>query len=337
MAVAIDNLKRIKLVLTIFLAILGLLLIFLLSLYFFSFKEVKLTINSSTKKIVSNAQTVEQLLKERKVKISRYDLVKPSLNTYLEPGTEVKVLTAIPVKVSINEKKKVVWTVNRTVKKLLAQIGIKPSPNVIVSPAVNSKLTTGMNINILLVRRWIEKIQLEIPFETKRVDDANLTKGLTKVITKGKPGIKEKIVEHLVAGDKEIKQIVKSEQVLAQPVPQLVKVGTRVPRRPSLASLPGPQVARGSRTLIMVATAYAAGTGGAGWRTATGTGVYRGIVAVDPRVIPLGTRLYIEGYGPAVAADTGGAIRGNRIDLGFGSRAEAMQFGRRSVVVHIVN
>ena len=58
---------------------------------------------------------------------------------------------------------------------------------------------------------------------------------------------------------------------------------------------------------------------------------------MDPRYIPLGTRLYIEGYGHAVAGDTGSAIKGNRIDLGQDTRYSAEKVGRRSVVVHILN
>lgn len=70
-----------------------------------------------------------------------------------------------------------------------------------------------------------------------------------------------------------------------------------------------------------------------GNRTATGTWPEEGIVAVDPEVIPLGTQLYVEGYGPAVAADTGGDIKGNRIDLYMSTDAECWEFGRREVRV----
>ncbi|MBO8169321.1 MAG: LysM peptidoglycan-binding domain-containing protein [Thermoanaerobacteraceae bacterium] len=71
-------------------------------------------------------------------------------------------------------------------------------------------------------------------------------------------------------------------------------------------------------------------------RTSIGYQVDRGIVAVDPRVIPYNSILHIPGYGYAVAADTGGAIRGKRIDLFFPSREEALRFGRRQVEVRIV-
>ena len=76
--------------------------------------------------------------------------------------------------------------------------------------------------------------------------------------------------------------------------------------------------------------------------TASGMKAARGIVAVDPRVIPLGTKLYIESldgsadYGYAIAGDTGGAIKGNRVDLFMDTKAEALQWGRRSVKVYIL-
>ncbi|WP_081328686.1 3D domain-containing protein [Neomoorella thermoacetica] len=87
----------------------------------------------------------------------------------------------------------------------------------------------------------------------------------------------------------------------------------------------------------MLATAYTASSeeGTADGRTATGIKVRRGVVAVDPKVIPLGTKLYIEGYGEAIAADTGGAIKGNKIDLFMDSKQEALRWGRRWVLVTI--
>lgn len=88
----------------------------------------------------------------------------------------------------------------------------------------------------------------------------------------------------------------------------------------------------------MVATAYYSGGGGLNGNgiTAIGLRVKKGIVAVDPRVIPLGTRLFIPGYGEALAADTGGWIKGNRIDLAFETLADCYRFGRRKLRVYLV-
>jgi len=88
----------------------------------------------------------------------------------------------------------------------------------------------------------------------------------------------------------------------------------------------------------MVATAYYSGGGGLNGNgiTAIGFRVKKGIVAVDPSVIPLGTKLYIPGYGEAIAADTGGWIKGNRIDLAFESLEDCYRYGRRKIKVYLV-
>ena len=86
----------------------------------------------------------------------------------------------------------------------------------------------------------------------------------------------------------------------------------------------------------MEATAYLPTDGDGYGITATGIPATYGVAAVDPAVIPLGSRLYIPGYGEAIAADTGGAIYGNRIDLCMESYSECMNFGRRYVTVYIL-
>ena len=88
--------------------------------------------------------------------------------------------------------------------------------------------------------------------------------------------------------------------------------------------------------MTMEATAYLPGDGGGAGITATGIPATYGVAAVDPSIIPLGSRLYIPGYGEAIAADTGGAIYGYRIDLCMESYSEAMNFGRRDVTVYIL-
>lgn len=99
----------------------------------------------------------------------------------------------------------------------------------------------------------------------------------------------------------------------------------------------GTSARRVRATMEMVATGYAVGQADVpSDTTATGVPAKHGVVAVDPAVIPLGTRLYIEGYGEAVAADTGGAIKGNRIDLCFDTGAEADAFGLRKITVEIL-
>ena len=98
----------------------------------------------------------------------------------------------------------------------------------------------------------------------------------------------------------------------------------------------GKEPTKFAKKLTMEATAYTSEDPGCGLYTARGNRLRKGLVAVDPRVIPLGTRLYIPGYGYAIADDTGGAIKGNKIDLAYESRSEALKFGRRMIEVYII-
>lgn len=97
------------------------------------------------------------------------------------------------------------------------------------------------------------------------------------------------------------------------------------------------QPGRYSRELTMTATAYTRFDPGNGSYTSSGHLLRKGLVAVDPNVIPLGTRLYIPGYGYAIADDIGGAIKGNRVDLAFDNRPDALQFGRQRVTVYVLD
>jgi 3D (Asp-Asp-Asp) domain-containing protein len=102
-----------------------------------------------------------------------------------------------------------------------------------------------------------------------------------------------------------------------------------------------PQLTRAHKTLTMTATAYDPGpiSNGPGnvANTVTGERARFGIAAVDPKVIPLKSLLYVVGYGPALAADIGGAIKGRRIDLCFNSTREANAFGRKQTRVYLLS
>lgn len=124
-----------------------------------------------------------------------------------------------------------------------------------------------------------------------------------------------------------------SSQSQPQPQPQPVNTNTQPVKRQENVSRGG------GRTLYMVATGYTDAPEEnypyAGMPSYIGMPLQRGVVAVDPNVIPMGTKLYVEGYGDAIAADQGGAIKGNRIDLFFDSKSEAYNWGMRTVKVTV--
>jgi 3D (Asp-Asp-Asp) domain-containing protein len=96
-----------------------------------------------------------------------------------------------------------------------------------------------------------------------------------------------------------------------------------------------------SKEIIVEATAYTASCEGCSGITATGINLLENpnqkVISVDPSVIPLGSKVYVEGYGEAIAGDTGGAIKGNKIDIFIPTKQEAINFGRQQVKVTILN
>lgn len=185
-------------------------------------------------------------------------------------------------------------------------------------------------IDVTRVRTKLTYEKQPIPFTVTRVDDAYLPPGKTEVRSPGKPGVLVKKFEVTTENDEEVARREVGSEVLQKPEPKLVAYGIKTDASERKA-------ARGNgeevvKTLKVEATAYTH----TGDQTASGVWPYVGGVAVDPKVIPLGSKLYIEGYGPARAVDTGGLIKGNRIDLFFDSEAEARAWGRRPVTVSVV-
>ncbi len=187
--------------------------------------------------------------------------------------------------------------------------------------------------------------QVEIKVDRKEIPAPTIyeaTRGLgprqQKVVQGGSPGLR--VISYTLIRDKSgTKKRIISDMVARPPQPKVVQVGIN-----------GNVASRGSfvrqsqystvKTITMNASAYEPGPTSCGryatGRTALGWKAGYGIVAVDPKFIPLGTVLFIEGYGMAIAGDVGRAIKGNRIDLCFATVAECRKFGRRQVRVHIL-
>ena len=95
------------------------------------------------------------------------------------------------------------------------------------------------------------------------------------------------------------------------------------------------------KEIYVTSTAYTASCNGCSGTTATGVNLHANpnakVIAVDPRVIPLGSKVYVDGYGYAIASDTGGAIKGNKIDVFFPSKSDAYRWGRKTVKIKVLD
>lgn len=181
-------------------------------------------------------------------------------------------------------------------------------------------------------RGFLVKVESKpIPFKTRY--ELSRSVGAGRIVKKqaGKPGSYTATYRIQMEGERVVSKE-KVETVRTEPVDEVYHVG-----RSGYAASRG-HFERG-KVLTMTATAYdpSAGRGRfATGRTKMGIPARYGVVAVDPRVIPLGTMVFVEGYGIAYACDVGSAIKGNKIDLCFPTAAQCRQFGRRKVVVHIL-
>lgn len=307
--------------------------------------------------VKTHAETVGDLLKENGVVVSALDEVIPRPKDKVSEGVKVTVKRAIPVKVISGTQTVVTTAVASTVGEVLEKIGFPTDRHDRVTPSRDEPIKPGAEIRVVKVDRKIEVTRAKVPYKTKVESDPNLEAGVRSVVRKGQEGEFVLLTRAIYEGGVRVRETEAFERLVRRPVDEIVKVGTRqkvarLYRPSSISSRGGARAAvpsgssgsvdqapaPGGRTLVVVATGYAP-FGGPGINdvTATGAKARRGIVAVDPRIIPLGTRLYIGGYGYGVAADTGGAIKGNRIDLCFDTVGEALRWGRRTVTVTILD
>ena len=173
-----------------------------------------------------------------------------------------------------------------------------------------------------------------IPYSTSRKATSQLRSGASRTVQNGVNGEKEVVFKVTDRPDGvELRREKVSERIIKRPVNEIVQEGQR-------ATLPSRGYFSGRRMLTMIPTTYDPYNCGGDGRGLTRTGLKArfGVVAVDPRFIPLGTRLYVEGYGYAIAADTGGAIKGNRIDLCVDSKHQARGIASfRPIHVYIID
>lgn len=223
-------------------------------------------------------------------------------------------------------------TAHSTVGSVLEDLDIELGPLDVVTPATYER--PSKYITVVRVRETLEETLKPVRFETEKTFSRLLRPGQVKQTRAGVNG--EKAVRYRVRYEngKEVKRTVLDSVMRTQPINKIVSIGYEG----RYSSRSGNY--RTERIISMSASAYDPGPRSCGkyatGRTSCGLRAGKGVVAVDPRVISLGSRLYIEGYGFAIAGDVGGAIKGNKIDLGFNTYREAINFGRKKVVVHIL-
>lgn len=238
-----------------------------------------------------------------------------------------------------------------TVGQVLAQAGVSTGAGYEISHDLSAAATDGMVITVDHVVTHEETYTLDIPFETTKVKDPSMPKGQKQILTEGVVGQVLCTAKVQYRNTEEVSREVTEKTTLQEAQPQVVAVGTgksvgKKNKEPLIGDgvivLPTGEVLTYYKKDTYKATAYTHYDEGCNTTTATMSEVRWGVVAVDPKIIPYGTRMYIvtkDGdfvYGIGTAEDCGGAIKGKRLDLYMPTLREAFAFGRQDVDVYFL-
>ncbi len=240
-----------------------------------------------------------------------------------------------------------------TLETLLNRLGIQAHGAYSASLPLSTETYDGMEVAIDCVLEMEQSYTVDIPYKTIRCNDPSLPEGEEQVLVSGVTGQMLVTANVVYVNSQEHSRTVLEETVTLQPVDQIIMVGTGMDAGEEALGMPAigdgvivtadGEILSYSRSEQFVATAYTHTDEGCNMITATGTTVRTGTVAVDPTVIPYGTRMFIvtnDGkyvYGLSTAEDCGGAIKDNRLDLYFGTDAECWQFGVRDCTVYFLD
>jgi len=293
----------------------------------------------------TSARTVQDFLNERGLSLTPRDTLSMNYTDPLDSGSKIEIKRGFYVNASVDgDIMKFKVSQGTPIGLFITQLQDQTKQKYYYTGSLVEILAPGQTVNLTAYREETVTEETDIPYDTQTVESADMAKGTQKVTQEGQSGQKTTTYKVLYLGDVEQSREIVSETVDSQPVTEITTKGTGTASQPSAAAGAGGQTAdfSYSKVFSMVATAYTAGPESTGKSpgmpgygiTASGMHVKHGVVSVDPRVIPLGTQLYVEGYGYAVAADTGSAIKGNRIDVYVDTLTEAYRWGRKTVKVY---
>ncbi len=301
--------------------------VIILTGFFYNRHNIRIFADGKEVNVVMRGGTVAESIKKAGIPLGEKDIIEPSPDTKLTDDLTVRITRKLRINLvdggEVSEQWVTPGNVGQALKKL--KIAVNPGDQVVPDPGTTVK--SGDTIEIFRYSDQYIQESVKVPFKLERRRDTSMEKGTTRVVRKGREGLIQKTIKITYRNGKEIKREAVGEKVVREPVSKIVAYGTVTVKEVSR----GGEI-RFSRALTMTATAYSH----TGNNTASGVYPYRGAVAVDPSVIKLGTRLYVEGYGYAKALDIGSAIKGNRIDLFFDTEKEARKWGRRTVKVYVL-
>ncbi len=265
----------------------------------------------------TSVETVKDALAEAGISLGPADKVFPAVGTTLNSGMQIEVSHAKAIHLWLGDQSQVIYSQAETLEEALVEAGYNFGPDDRVEPALGVAVTNDMVARIVRVTGQAFFEREDVVHKTVFKPDDSLT-GLETRRVQGHDGVRVTEYKIVIEDGVETERTYVGESFDPEPEDTVIYYSASAIN--STGSAVDLQVAE---TMNMYATWYNAASSGkaatnpAYGITRSGAPLTKGIVAVDPNLIPLGTRLYIPGYGFAVAGDTGGGITGDRIDLGY--------------------
>lgn len=321
--------------------------------------DVTVSLDGQKKFLKFVSGTVSDAIKLAGIDLKESDSVTPDLHTELEPNMEIKIQERVKIKVNADGRiKDYAVPKEITVSDALNIYEIPLYENDIVNKDLNDTVYEGMEISIERIGYRNKIVSKEVPYKTIKKSVNYLNEGETEVSVKGVNGESEIVIKETLKDGEVVKSEEIKNKVTVAPVNEIILVGAKKNHQIVQVSVPGSSkksltesgngsladhkgnVLSYSKVLTGSGTAY---TANAGAKTSTGSIAKYGTVAVNPNIIPYGTKMYIVStdgfvYGYATASDTGGALRQGTalVDLYMNSTQECFSFGRRTVKVYIL-
>jgi resuscitation-promoting factor RpfB len=297
--------------------------------------KVVVTIDGKEQEYFTVEDTVEDFLKGLNLSVSEHDDVSHQLEEVITDGLTLSITKAYQVMINDGGNEASVWATDGSVKDLLKSNDIQLSEFDKVNPALDQTVSKDTIISIVRVEKKNEEVTDSVAFKTETREDSSLAKGKEQVIAAGEDGTVVKTYEVTYENGEEVNRELVTEEVTKESKNRIVAIGTK--EQQNLVTLSDSS----GKEFTMTASAFTSDCSGCSGYTATGIDLKANpnikVIAVDPSVIPLGTKVWVEGYGEAIAGDTGSNISGMRIDIHVPTKADAYKWGVRKVKVKILD
>ncbi|WP_313894767.1 ubiquitin-like domain-containing protein [Psychrobacillus sp.] len=301
-------------------------------------RQIEITVNGETQTISTTADLVSEVLAKANVQTIEHDAITPAADAEVGPDNKIAIEKAFELTLIDGKEEMKVWSTSNTVADFLKQHNIQLNEFDRVEREMDEVLLPNSVIQVVRVEKVTDVVEEETNFAVETKKDSSLLKGKEKIVQAGEKGSVSRTYEVVSENGEEVARNLISEKITKEPTKKVVAVGSKV----VTASVSrGTSAPAGGTEFYVTATAYTAYCNGCSGTTKTGINLKANpdlkVIAVDPSVIPLGSKVWVEGYGYAVAGDTGGAIKGNKIDLFMPSKSQAYDFGRKKVRIKVLN